>query len=153
MVAARFNEAITAKLVDGAVAAFRAAGVAAADVEVHWVPGCYELPLGALALARTGRYAGLACLGVVIRGGTAHWEHVAREAAAGIREAALSTGVPVAFGVITADTEAQAWERAGGAVGHRGEEAAHAALEMAALLAGLGRSRARVARRRERRRG
>jgi 6,7-dimethyl-8-ribityllumazine synthase len=107
---------------------------------VHWVPGCFELPLAALALARTGRYAGVACVGAVIRGGTPHWEHVTREAATGIREAGLLTGVPVTFGVVTALDEEQAWERAGGKVGHRGEEAALAAHEMAAFLAGPGRA-------------
>lgn len=132
IVAARFHEAISKKLVDGALAAFRRGGVPAGDVEVHWVPGSFELPQAAMTLARTGRYAALATLGVVIRGETPHFEHVAREAATGAREVALSTGVPVAFGVITALTEAQAWDRAGGGVGNRGEEAAHAALEMAA---------------------
>jgi 6,7-dimethyl-8-ribityllumazine synthase len=141
VVAARFHEPITRKLADGAVQALAERGVSAGRVDVHWVPGCFELPLAALALARTGRYAGVACVGVVIRGGTPHWEHVTREAAAGIREAALATGVPVTFGIVTALDEEQAWERAGGAVGHRGEEAALAAHEMAGLLAGLRRPR------------
>jgi 6,7-dimethyl-8-ribityllumazine synthase len=136
VVAARFHEPITRKLADGAVQALVARGVAAERVDLHWVPGCFELPLAALALARSGRYAGVACLGVVIRGGTPHWEHVTREAAAGIRQAGLETGVPVTFGIVTALDEEQAWERAGGAVGHRGEEAAAAAYEMAAFLAG-----------------
>jgi len=134
VVAARFNERITGRLVDGARGAFRAAGVAADRVEVHWVPGSFELPQAAGHLARTGRYAGIACVGVVIRGQTPHYEHVAREAAAGIRHVALTTGVPTTFGVITALSEEQAWARAGGDVGNRGEEAAEAALEMAALV-------------------
>ncbi len=96
------------------------------------MPGSFELPQAALALARTGRYAGIVCIGVVIRGETPHFEFVAGEAARGLSSVALTTGVPVTFGVITSLTEAQAWERAGGVVGHRGEEAAHAALEMAA---------------------
>jgi 6,7-dimethyl-8-ribityllumazine synthase len=146
LVAARFNEPITTKLMDGAREALIGHGVPAEAVESHWVPGSFELPLAALTLARSGRYAAIACLGVVIRGGTPHFEHVCREAATGIREASLSTGVPVTFGLITALDENQAWERAGGAVGHRGEEAALAALEMAEFLsrvprAGRGRGR------------
>jgi 6,7-dimethyl-8-ribityllumazine synthase len=134
VVAARFNEPITKRLVDGALHAFQAGGVPAGDVEVHWVPGSFELPQAAAHLARTGRYAGIACVGVVIRGQTPHFEHVAREAAAGIREVALATGVPATFGVVTALDEEQAWQRAGGEVGNRGEEAAQAALEMAAFV-------------------
>lgn len=132
VVAARFNEAISKKLADGAVAALEAGGVAAGQIETHWVPGSFELPQAALALARTGHYAGIVCVGVVIRGQTPHFEFVAGVAARDLSTVALTTGVPVTFGVITSLTEAQAWERAGGAVGHRGEEAARAALEMAA---------------------
>jgi 6,7-dimethyl-8-ribityllumazine synthase len=129
--AARFHEPIVKRLVQGAVEAFIAGGMAATAVDVHWVPGSFELPQAARCLALTGRYTAIACVGVVIRGETPHFEHVAREAAAGIREVALATGVPVTFGVITALTEEQAWDRAGGEVGHRGREAAQAALEMA----------------------
>lgn len=136
VVAARFNEPITKRLVDGAVDALVAARVPAADVDVEWVPGSFELPQAAAHLARTGRYAGIICLGVVVRGQTPHFEHVAREAAAGIRQVGITTGVPTTFGLITALTEEQAWDRAGGQVGNRGEEAAHAALEMAALVRG-----------------
>ncbi|MBI4609448.1 MAG: 6,7-dimethyl-8-ribityllumazine synthase [Candidatus Rokubacteria bacterium] len=131
IVVARFNESISKRLLDGAVEGFSAHGVPSDGVEVHWVPGSFELPLAALHLARTGRFAALVCLGVVIRGQTPHFEHVAREAAAGIRQAAMQTGVPITFGVLTALSEEQARERAGGAVGNRGEEAALAALEMA----------------------
>jgi 6,7-dimethyl-8-ribityllumazine synthase len=134
IVAARFNEPITKKLVDGALHAFTAAHVATADVEVHWVPGSFELPQAAAHLARTRRYSAIVCLGVVIRGQTPHFEHIAREAAAGIREVGLSTGVPTTFGVITALSEEQAWERAGGDVANRGQEAAEAAFEMAAFV-------------------
>jgi 6,7-dimethyl-8-ribityllumazine synthase len=150
IVAARFNETITARLVEGARHAFRRAGVDADRVEVHWVPGSFELPQAAALLAATGRYAGVVCLGVVIRGETPHFEHVAREAAAGIREVALATGVPATFGVITALTEEQAWARAGGAVGNRGEEAAEAALQMADWIRSVhaGRAPARAGRRR-----
>lgn len=134
IVAARFNEPITKRLVDGALGALVAARVPVADVDVEWVPGSFELPQAAAHLARTGRYAGIVCVGVIIRGQTPHFEHIAREAAAGIRQVGMTTGVPTTFGVITALTEEQAWDRAGGPVGNRGEEAAHAALEMAALV-------------------
>lgn len=136
IVAARFNEPISKRLLDGALDAFRSHGVPAEAVEVHWVPGSFELPQAALTLALTRRFAALVCLGVVIRGQTPHFELVAREAAAGIREAAMRTGIPISFGVVTALTEDQAWDRAGGAHGNRGEEAALAALEMAGWVAG-----------------
>jgi len=131
VVAARFNEAISKKLADGAVGALQSGGVAPGQIDTHWVPGSFELPQAALALARTGRYTGIVCVGVVIRGETPHFDFVAGVAAHGLSRVALDTGVPVTFGVITSLTEAQAWERAGGVVGHRGEEAARAALEMA----------------------
>jgi len=134
VVAGRFNEPIVKKLVDGALAAFEAAGVGSGDVEVHWVPGSFELPLAAHTLARSRRYAGIACVGCVIKGETPHFDFVAGQAAAGIREASMATGVPITFGVITSLTEDQAWARAGGDVGNRGAEAAEAALEMADFL-------------------
>jgi 6,7-dimethyl-8-ribityllumazine synthase len=150
IVAARFNERMTKRLVEGALGAFRGAGLAGDAVEVHWVPGSFELPQAASHLAVTGRYAGIVCVGVVIRGQTPHFEHVAREAAAGIRHVALATGVPATFGVVTALSEEQAWARAGGDVGNRGEEAAEAALELAEWIRRLrddrpGRSLARRA--------
>jgi 6,7-dimethyl-8-ribityllumazine synthase len=138
IIAARFNERITTRLVDGAVNALLAQGVPTRRIEVHWVPGSFELPQAALVLARTRRFAALVCLGVVIRGQTPHFEHVAREAASGIRHVALTTGVPATFGVITALTEEQAWARAGGTVGNRGAEAAEAALAMAELVKRVG---------------
>lgn len=134
VVAGRFNEAISKKLVDGALGAFAAHGVGAQAVDVHWVPGSFELPQAALALARTRRYAGIVCVGAVIKGETPHFEYVAGAALHGISRAALDTGVPMSFGVITALTEDQAWARAGGAVANRGEEAALATLEMAGWL-------------------
>jgi 6,7-dimethyl-8-ribityllumazine synthase len=142
-VAARFNEPITKRLVDGALGALVAAKVPAADVDVEWVPGSFELPQAAAHLARSGRYSGIICVGVIIRGQTPHFDYIAREAAAGIREVGTTTGVPTTFGVITALTEEQAWDRAGGQVGNRGEEAAHAALEMAALVLDWRRRRGR----------
>src|SRR5436190_23850072 len=134
IVAARFNERITERLVQGALEAFRGARLSGDAVDVHWVPGSFELPQAAGHLAATGRYAAIVCVGVVIRGETPHFEHVAREAAAGIRSVALATGIPVTFGLITSLTEEQAWARAGGDVGNRGAEAADAALEMAHFL-------------------
>ena len=131
IIAARFNERITQRLVAGALGALRAARLGPDAIEVHWVPGSFELPQAAGHLAATGRFAGIVCVGVVIRGQTPHFEHIAREAASGIRQVALETGVPATFGLITALTEEQAWARAGGEVGNRGEEAAEAALQMA----------------------
>ena len=143
VVAARFNESISKKLADGAASALEAGGVAGERVEVHWVPGSFELPQAAVALARTGRYAGIVCVGVIIRGETPHFEYLSGAVAHGLSRVAVETGVPVSFGVITALTEAQAWERAGGAVGNRGEEAARAALEMAGFMRRLTAGRAR----------
>jgi 6,7-dimethyl-8-ribityllumazine synthase len=137
IVASRFNERITQRLVSGAREALHSAGIGADAVELHWVPGSFELPQAANHLARTGRFAGIVCVGVVIRGQTPHFEHVAREAAAGIRQVALATGIPTTFGLITALTEEQAWARAGGDVGNRGEEAAEAALHMADWIRSL----------------
>ena len=134
IVAARFNERISERLVEGAREALDEAKIPRDHVDVSWVPGSFELPLAASHLVATGRYAGVICVGVVIRGETPHFDYVAREAATGIREIAVATGVPVTFGVITALTEEQAWARAGGAVGNRGREAAEAALEMAAFV-------------------
>ena len=131
IVAARFNERITQRLVAGALQALRAARLGPDAVEVHWVPGSFELPQAANHLATTGRYSGIVCVGVVIRGQTPHFEHVA-----------LTTGVPTTFGVITSLTEEQAWARAGGDVGNRGEEAAEAALQMAEWIRQLGDHRA-----------
>ncbi|HXJ78516.1 MAG TPA: 6,7-dimethyl-8-ribityllumazine synthase [Candidatus Methylomirabilis sp.] len=141
VLAARFNEAISEKLLDGALAAFATHGVPRSAVDVHWVPGSFELPQAGMALARTGRYAGIVCVGAVIKGETPHWDYVASAAAQGIARAALDSGVPMSFGVITALTTEQAWARAGGAVGNRGQEAALAALEMAAWLHALGEAR------------
>ena len=143
IVAARFNERITERLVEGARRALAAGGVPDSDVELRWVPGSFELPQAASHLAATGAYAAIICVGCVIRGETPHFDFVAGEAAAGIRQVALATGVPTMFGVITALTEEQAWARAGGAVGNRGQEAADAAIEMAEFVAEVRRNEAR----------
>jgi 6,7-dimethyl-8-ribityllumazine synthase len=137
VVAARFNEAISAKLVEGAEAGLVKRGVSEDDVDVAWVPGAFEIPLVARRLAATGAYDAVICLGAVVRGDTSHFELVANEAARGIAEVARETGVPIVFEVLATDTLAQAESRAGGAHGNKGWEAAETALEMANLLDAL----------------
>ena len=137
IVAARFNEVVTKKLLDGCLDTLRAAGVAEEDVDVAWVPGAFELPLVARRLARSGSYHATICLGAVIRGETAHFELVAQESARGISEVARDTGVPVIFEVLATEDLPQALDRAGGAHGNKGRDAALAALEMASLLEAL----------------
>lgn len=132
--AARFNELVTRKLLEGALAALATHGVAVEDVDVVWVPGAFELPLVARRLAGSRTYDAVICLGCVIRGETVHFEHVAGQAAAGIREAGQTTGVPVTFGVLTTETLEQALDRAGGKHGNKGWDAATAAIEMSSLL-------------------
>ena len=134
VVAGRFNEHIVKRLVTGALRALAAGGVAEKSIEVHWVPGSFELPQAVQHLARSKRYAAIVCVGCVIKGQTPHFDFVAGEAAAGIQRVALDTGVPATFGVITSLSEEQALERSGGEVGNRGEEAANAAIEMAAFM-------------------
>jgi 6,7-dimethyl-8-ribityllumazine synthase len=141
VVVARFNGEITTRLLDGAIAALEEAGVERERIDVVPVPGAFELPLGAMALARTRQYACVVALGCVIRGETPHFDYVAAEAASGLQLAALETGTPVSFGVLTCDTRAQAEARAGGAQGNKGAEAARSALEMADVF---GRLRARA---------
>jgi 6,7-dimethyl-8-ribityllumazine synthase len=131
---ARFYEDLARRLVAGATSVFTAAG---ASVEVHEVPGAFELPLAARYCAESGRYAGIACLGAVIRGETDHYDYVCAESAAGIARVGLDTGVPCAFGVLTVDTMEQALARAGGGKRHQGEDAAHAVLRMAELRRAL----------------
>jgi 6,7-dimethyl-8-ribityllumazine synthase len=137
VVAARFNEVITGRLLRGALDGLRSYGVGEDDVDVAWVPGAFEIPLVAKRLASCGDYDAVICLGAVIRGDTAHFELVAEETARGIGEVARTTGVPVIFEVLATDDLAQAEARAGGAHGNKGWEAARAALEMAALLDAL----------------
>jgi 6,7-dimethyl-8-ribityllumazine synthase len=129
IVAARFYEDLAERLIDGARRVFEEAG---GDVDVHDVPGAFELPLGALYCARSGRYAGVACVGAVIRGETSHYDHVCNEAAAGIARVSLDTGVPCSFGVLTVESEAQALARLGDKR-HQGEDAARAVIAMAQL--------------------
>jgi 6,7-dimethyl-8-ribityllumazine synthase len=134
VVAARFNEIVTSKLVDGALAGLAKHGVAENHIDVAWVPGAFEIPLVADRLASSGRYDAVICLGAVIRGETSHFELVANEAARGIATVSLRTGVPLIFEVLATDDLAQAEARAGGAHGNKGWAAAEAALEMAGLL-------------------
>lgn len=132
IVVARFNRDITEALLDGAERVLRKHD--AAEVSVAWVPGAFEAPLVAKRFASSGTVDAVICLGAVIRGETAHFEYVAGETAAGIRRAALDTGVPVIFGVLTVDDRDQARDRLGGREGHKGEEAAATAIEMVSLL-------------------
>jgi 6,7-dimethyl-8-ribityllumazine synthase len=137
IVVSRFNGEITNLLLDGAMAVLDEAGVERERVELMPVPGAFELPLGAMALARTRRFACVVALGCVIRGETPHFDFICNEAASGLQLAGLETGVPVAFGVLTCETAEQAAARAGGERGNKGAEAARSALEMADVFARL----------------
>ena len=143
IVVARFNAHITEALRDGARATLSDAGVAAGDVEEFAVPGAFELPQAARVAAGTGRFDAIVCLGCVIRGETPHFEYVASAAAHGLMAAAGETQIPMAFGVLTTDSEEQARARAGDEPGNKGREAAAAALEMVTLFRRLGRPPAR----------
>jgi len=136
----RFNEIVTARLLEGARQCFREKGVPEATVDVIWVPGAFELPVAAEAAAASGRYAALVALGCVIRGETPHFEYVAGEAARGLGNVALAHQLPVGFGVLTTESLEQAMARAGGAAGNKGYEAAEAALTTADVLAQLTRA-------------
>lgn len=133
IVVSRFNELLSGRLLSGAQDALGRHGVAADDVDVAWVPGGFEIPLVAKQMAASGRYDAVVALGVIIRGGTPHFDYVAAEVSKGVAAASLDTGVPVMFGVITADTIEQAVERAGTKAGNKGWDAALAAIEMANL--------------------
>lgn len=134
IVVSRFNEALSTKLLDGALDTLRRHDGSDDDIAVAWVPGSFEIPLVAKALAQSGQYDAVICLGVVIRGETPHFDYVAQGASRGIAKVSLETGVPISFGIITADTVEQAVERAGGKAGNRGARAASSAIEMANLL-------------------
>lgn len=131
----QFNERVTGRLLEGALACCREAG--AGDVDVVWLPGAFELGGAAAAAASTGRYCAIVALGAVVRGETAHFEFVAGEAARGLSEVAVRHGLPVAFGVLTTETMEQALARAGGAAGNKGYEAADAAIRTAHVLGQL----------------
>ncbi|WP_345241791.1 6,7-dimethyl-8-ribityllumazine synthase [Pontibacillus salipaludis] len=133
IVVGRFNDFITSKLNEGAQDALKRHGVAESDVDVAYVPGAYEIPMIAKRMADTGKYDAVITLGAVIRGSTPHFDYVCGEAAKGVSQASMQTGVPVIFGVITTETIEQAIERAGTKAGNKGFEAATAAIEMATL--------------------
>jgi 6,7-dimethyl-8-ribityllumazine synthase len=134
VVASRFNEEITRKLVDGAMETLVANGVAYDSIDLVWVPGAWELPAAARAAAGSDRYDAIVAIGAVIRGETAHFEIIAAEASRGLAEVQRDFEVPVGFGLLTTEDDAQAEARAGGAHGNKGSEAALVALEMADLL-------------------
>ena len=125
IVAARFNEFITSKLLSGALDCLKRENVAESDIEVAWVPGAFEIPLIASRMAASGRYDAVICLGAVIRGNTSHYDYVCSE---------VSSGIPVMFGVLTTDNIEQAIERAGTKAGNKGAECAHGAIEMVNLM-------------------
>ena len=137
IVAGRFNDFVSSSLVAGAHARLTGLGVADDDIDLAWVAGAFEVPLAARAMAESGRYDAVVCLGAVIRGETPHFEYVAGEAAAGIMRTGHDTGVPVVFGVLTTDTVEQAMERADVDRGDKGADCADAAVEMARLLTAL----------------
>jgi 6,7-dimethyl-8-ribityllumazine synthase len=134
VVVSRFNHLISVRLLEGCTAELSRRGAADHAVHVAWVPGAFELPIAAKALADSGRYDAVIALGVVIRGGTPHFDYVCEGVTSGIQQVMQATGVPVAFGVLTTDDVDQALARAGGALGNKGGDAALAAIEMARLL-------------------
>lgn len=137
IVCGRFNEFIVKELLEGALRGLRRHGVADDKVDVAWVPGAFEIPVAARAMAAGNRYDAVITLGAVIRGATAHFDYVAGQCAAGIARISVDTGKPVIFGVLTVDTIEQAIERAGTKAGNKGEESAIGAIEMARLLTDL----------------
>ncbi len=133
VIVARFNDFFTSRLLEGALNGLKKQGVAENHITIVWVPGAFELPLTAKKLAETKNYQAVICLGAVIRGATTHYDYVCNEAAKGISQAALITGIPVIFGVITTENQEQAMERCGSKSGNKGWDAAMAAIEMANL--------------------
>lgn len=132
--ASRFNDFVTKELLDGCIDTLKRHGANDSEIEVSWVPGSFEIPQVALRLAKSKSYDAVICLGTLIRGATPHFDFIASEVAKGVAQVSLSTGVPVIFGVITADTIEQAIERAGTKDGNKGKDAALSAIEMASLL-------------------
>jgi len=137
VVASRYNAEVVQRLLDGAVGRLKEHGIGANQITVVLVPGAWELPLACRRLAEAGSHQAVIALGCVIRGGTPHFEYVCNEASRGVIQAALDTGVPVSFGLLTCDTMEQALARSGGESGNKGADAADAALEMAGLLRAL----------------
>lgn len=137
IVASRFNEFITSKLLDGAIDAIVRHGGDDKNISVAWVPGAFEIPMAAQKMASSGKYDAVICLGTVIRGSTPHFDYIASEASKGIAHVGLATGVPTIFGVLTTDTIEQAVERAGTKAGNKGFDAAVTAIEMVDLFRSL----------------
>lgn len=137
LVAARFNEFITAKLIGGALDGLKRHGVPEEAIHLAWVPGAFEIPLVASKLANSGKYDAVICLGAVIRGSTSHYDYVCNEVSKGIAAVSLETGVPVMFGVITTENIEQAIERSGSKAGNKGSECAEGAVEMVNLIRSL----------------
>lgn len=137
IVIARFNEFIGSKLLSGAVDGLRRHGMAEEEITVAWVPGAYEIPLVAQKMAASGKYDAIITLGAVIKGSTSHYDYVCAEVSKGVATAAMNTGIPVMFGVLTTDNIEQAIERAGTKAGNKGYESAVSAIEMANLLKGM----------------
>lgn len=138
IVAGRFNELVTSRLLEAAIDTLQRHGASESDLTVAWVPGAFEIPLVAQRMAQTGRVDAVICLGCVIRGETPHFDHVAGACSSGVAGAAISTGIPVIFGVLTTDTLEQALARAGSKAGNKGADAAAAAIEMIGVLAEIG---------------
>lgn len=134
IVASRFNEFITSKLVSGAEDCLKRHGVSDDDMSVAWVPGAFEIPVIAKRMAKSGKYDAVICLGAVIRGATSHYDYVCAEVSKGIAAVSLDTGIPVLFGILTTDTIEQAIERAGTKAGNKGSDCAMSALEMVNLI-------------------
>ena len=134
LVVSRFNELVTSRLLEGALDALRRTGASESDLLIVRVPGSFEIPLAARKLAKQGKYDAIICLGTVIQGDTPHYEYISNEVTKGIASVSLETGVPLAYGVLTADTVEQAIDRAGLKSGNKGFEAAMSAVEMANLI-------------------
>lgn len=137
IVAARFNEFITSKLLGGALDGLQRHDVEEDNIDVAWVPGAFEIPLVASKMAKSGKYDAVICLGAVIRGSTSHYDYVCNEVSKGIAQVSLSSGIPVLFGVLTTENIEQAIERAGTKAGNKGFECAADAVEMVNLIQGL----------------
>ncbi len=138
IVASRFNEFITSKLLSGALDGLRRHDVAEEDITVAWVPGAFEIPLAAKKMAQSGRYDGIICVGAVIRGSTSHYDYVCNEVSKGIASVSMGCGLPVLFGVLTTENIEQAIERAGTKAGNKGYECAEGVIEMVDLLREIG---------------
>ena len=134
IVAARFNEFITSKLLSGAIDTLQRHDVKSEDIDVAWVPGAFEIPLIASKMAKTGKYDAIICLGAVIRGNTSHYDYVCSEVSKGIAQVSLNSSIPVMFGVLTTENIEQAIERAGTKAGNKGSECAEGAIEMVNLI-------------------